>query len=699
VGFEADDEILQDFLVSSQEILESLDKQLVELEQRPQDTDLLNAVFRGFHTIKGGAGFLNLTAMVEVCHRAEDVFNLLRRGEAQVSPTLMDVVLRAFDVIRAMFEQAQARESLTPAEPALLKQLEALMKPGAAVAAPTPPPAPAAPVAPASDEITDAEFEQLLDALGSGKQPPAASATPPSTPAVATTAAPAAGGETASSASLHSGPRLDPGGDITDDEFEKLLDQMHGRGQAPGAATATPAPEPKGPAPAAPVSESTRHEPKPTEIKAAPVVDIKDREPKPAVRTEAAPAAEQETTVRVDTKRLDDIMNMVGELVLVRNRLVNLQAASADEKIVKAVGDLNRATSDLQAVVMKTRMQPIKKVYGRFPRVVRDLARQLKKEVNLELRGEETEVDKNLVEMLYDPLVHLVRNAIDHGVETPERRAAAGKSRTGTVVLSADQVGDHIQITITDDGAGMDPEILRRKVVEKGLLDNDAAQRLTASECYNLIFLPGFSTKSEISDVSGRGVGMDVVRTKIAQLNGTVDIDSEIAKGSRFLIKVPLTLAIMPTLMVGVGHQIFALPLVAVGEILHLNLTHIHIVDGQQMVMIRDQTLPIFYLRHWFERMHANPSLPSEGHVVVVQAGSLRVGLLVDRLVGQEEVVIKPLGTGLHGTTPGVAGATITGDGHIALILDLPVLIRRYARKDFNLPAPRPAADDAREVA
>jgi two-component system chemotaxis sensor kinase CheA len=374
---------------------------------------------------------------------------------------------------------------------------------------------------------------------------------------------------------------------------------------------------------------------------------------------------------------------MVGELVLVRNRLTNLQAGAQDERLVKAIADLSMVTSDLQNAVMKTRMQPIKKVYGKFPRVVRDLARSLNKEISLELRGEDTEVDKNLVEMLNDPLVHLVRNSCDHGIETPEARVAAGKPRAGTVLLAAEQAGDHILLTIADDGAGMDPDVLRRKVVEKKLMDAEAAARLTDSECYNLIFLPGFSTKTEISDVSGRGVGMDVVRTKIGSLNGSIEIESERGKGTRMLIRVPLTLAIMPALMVVVEKRIFALPLASVAEILDMDLTSTNTVDGQTVALVREKALPLFYLQHWLIPNARGSSMPEAGHVVIAHVGTQRVGLVVDQLIGQEEVVIKPLGSRLQGT-PGLAGATITGDGRIALILDLPMLVRHNARRQYQ---------------
>jgi len=347
--------------------------------------------------------------------------------------------------------------------------------------------------------------------------------------------------------------------------------------------------------------------------------------------------------------------------------------------MAKVVSNLDVVTADLQSAIMKTRMQPIKKVFGRFPRVVRDLARTLKKEVNLEMQGEDTDLDKNLVEALADPLVHLVRNAVDHGIETPEQREAAGKPRVGTVVLTAEQEGDHILLMIQDDGKGMNPDNLRNAAVKKGMMDAESAARLEDRECFNLIFAPGFSTKQEISDVSGRGVGMDVVKTRIEQLNGTAEIDSEEGRGSIIRIQVPLTLAIMPTLMVKLDEQIFALPLASVNEIFHLDLTRTNTVDGQLVVMVRNKALPLFYLRRWLVAGAAYDELPEEGHVVVVSVGAQRVGFVVDKLIGQEEVVIKPLGALLHGMK-GLAGATITGDGKISLILDLPGLMQTYTR-------------------
>ena len=331
---------------------------------------------------------------------------------------------------------------------------------------------------------------------------------------------------------------------------------------------------------------------------------------------------------------------------------------------------------------MKTRMQPVKKVFSRFPRVVRDLARNLGKEIELETFGEETDLDKNLVEALADPLVHLIRNAVDHGIEMPDEREAKGKPRRGTVVLGAAQEGDHISLLIQDDGRGMDPEKLRAKSVEKGLLDPAQAERLSIRECFDLIFMAGFSTKEEISDVSGRGVGMDVVKTRIAQLNGTVEIDSKLGLGTKLNVKLPLTLAILPALMVILDGRRFAIPLASVSEILDLDLTRTHFVDDQEAIMVRNHALPLYYAARWLHPYRLVEA-KVDAHVVVVHVAHRKIGLVVDDLVGQEEVVIKPLGKGLHGVF-GLAGATITGDGGIALIIDIPALVRLMSQPGFG---------------
>ncbi|BCO31037.1 chemotaxis protein CheA [Thiohalobacter sp. COW1] len=700
MSLDPNDDILQDFLVEAGELLEQLNEQLIQLERSPQDKDLLNAVFRSFHTIKGGASFLGLDNLVTICHTSEDVFNILRNGERVADATLMDAVLKAVDVVNGMFAEIQGGEEPGAADPALVTLLNSYAKPQSEDAAPSTPAAPAG-VSDAGgdaaddefeamldaaragseagsdttaaaeqaageqsaggDEISEEEFEALLDQLHGAKGAPGkgesqAPAAPPAAAASADgEAAPAGGGEL-----------------ITDDEFEALLDQLHGQGAAPaGGGDAAVASAPAAAAPAA-----------------------KQERPAPAAKAEErsapakAPAPQAETSVRVDTRRLDEIMNLVGELVLVRNRLATLkqnlgqEKAASNEEISKAVANLDVVTADLQTSVMKTRMQPIKKVFGRFPRVVRDLARAMEKEINLEMQGEETDLDKNLVEALADPLVHLVRNAVDHGIESPEEREAAGKPRAGTVILAAEQEGDHILLSIEDDGKGMDPDALRRKAVEKGLMDEEAAARLDDHEAYNLIFAPGFSTKTEISDISGRGVGMDVVKTRIGQLNGSVEIDSRLGRGSRLSIRVPLTLAIMPTLMVVLGDQPFALPLASVIEIFDLDIKQTNVVDGQLVVRMREKAIPLFYLRTWLVKdcYSLSEEEKGQGHVVLVNVGSQRVGFVVDELIGQEEVVIKPLTAMLNGM-PGFAGATITGDGRIALILDVPSLMRKYASR------------------
>lgn len=707
MSFDMDEDILQDFLVEAGEILELLQEQLVELENNPQDTALLNAIFRGFHTVKGGAGFLSLGELVDACHGAENVFDILRTGKRQVTPELMDVILQALDAVNAMFAEVKARQPLTPADPALLDALHFYSEPerpgeaapNAAPAAVSPkveaPVTPSAPAVAASgdddlDSMTEAEFERLLDELH-GAGAPGRSATAAPTPS----AAPASGD------------------DITDDEFEALLDQLHGKGSfqpdvkaspASPAPTVTPAAtakkddeitddefealldqlhgKGKAPVDAAPKAEVER-QPAPEPVAAPAAVPAKAAEAPVAPTAGAAAdkgAVAAETTVRVDTKRLDQIMNMVGELVLVRNRLVSLSSSAQSEEMSKAIANLDVVTADIQGAVMKTRMQPIKKVFGRFPRVVRDLARSLKKDIELILEGEETDLDKNLVEALADPLVHLVRNSVDHGIELPDIRQAAGKPRTGIVKLAAQQAGDHILLTIQDDGAGMDPEKLKNLAIKRGVIDTDTAARMSDTDAFNLIFAPGFSTKEQISDISGRGVGMDVVKTKITQLNGTVHIHSKLGEGTLLEIKVPLTLAILPTLMVIVGKQTFALPLAGVNEIFHLDLAKTNIVDGQLTIVVRNKAIPLFYLEHWLVKNSDKKLRRAQGHVVIVQIGQQQVGFVVDQLIGQEEVVIKALDALLQGT-PGMAGATITSDGGIALILDVPNLLKHYAKK------------------
>lgn len=725
--FEVDEEILQDFLVEAGEILELLSEQLVELENNPNDTELLNAIFRGFHTVKGGAGFLSLTELVQTCHGAENVFDCLRQNNRSVNPVLMDTILAALDVINEQFDAVKSGDTVNAAPAEILEKLHQLSRPESedkvvtAVIEEVKKPS-VETVAISSnnnssssiDEITEAEFDALLDELHEKSG--------------STVTAPAATVESAdisedefeslldelhgigkhSMAAASEVKTATPSAtdDIDDDEFESLLDELHGKGMH-GALAASPVQaagynsssdeitddefeslldELHG----AGKSVQTSIETSPVAVKTAPVQPVPQRPAPVTVKPAAAPApvapvakkapvAVAEPTVRVDTAILDQIMNMVGELVLVRNRLVSLEATSDDEEISRAVANLDIVTGDLQGSVMKTRMQPIKKVFGKFPRVVRDLARTLGKDIRLELVGEETDLDKNLVEALADPLVHLVRNSVDHGIEMPMVRMQAGKEKEGRILLSASQEGDHILLVIEDDGAGMDANLLKQIAINKGILDKDSADRMSDKEAFSLIFAPGFSTKVEISDISGRGVGMDVVKTGITKLNGTISIDSARGKGTRLEIKVPLTLAILPTLMIVVAKQTFALPLTNINEIFHLDLGKTNIVNGQLTIVIRGHAIPLFYLRDWLAP-HAEPIVKSKGlgHVVIVQLGIQQVAFVVDGLLGQEEVVIKALDKLLSGT-PGMAGATITSDGGIALILDLPSLLKHYA--------------------
>ena len=500
---EFDSELRQDFLIEAGELIERLGEQLVGLEAAPDDSELLNAVFRAFHTVKGGAGFMAIEPMVLLCHHAEDLLNEARNGTVVLGAAHMDALLEALDLLNGMMTALGADMPLAMPPAALLQRLLPVV-----AGSPAPPPAAASDGA----VIDDSEFEALLDNLyGSGA------------PGL-TEAAPVISAMPASASA------------IGDDEFEALLDALHGKGAAPGAGVSPPS---------APSS-------------APPPVALQSSAPPAAPVRHAAPA---ETTVRVDTTRLDVLVNHAGELVLVRNRLLSLAASQGDEALATAANELDRVADELQTAVLGMRMQPVGRLFQRFPRIVRDLARQLDKEVELVLEGEGTDLDRSLVEALADPLIHLLRNALDHGVEMPQERERAGKPRKGRVCLAASQRGERISISVSDDGRGMDPQILRRKAVEKGLLDETQAARLTETECYELIFRPGFSTAAAISDISGRGVGMDVVKTRVAELGGTLQVRSRLGHGSELELTVPLTLAILRVLMVRVGTRLFALPL------------------------------------------------------------------------------------------------------------------------------------------
>nr|WP_225561551.1 chemotaxis protein CheA [Rhodanobacter sp. DHB23] len=626
----------QDFLVEAGELVERLGEQLVGLEAAPGDGDLLNAVFRAFHTVKGGAGFLALEPMVQLCHNAEDLLNQARNGNLTLDASYMDALLQTLDRLVEMMAALGAGTPLAMPPPELLK---ALLPRGVAapVPAPAPAPVPAPAPAPAGGAIDDSEFEALLDSLYGTAAP--GTIEPAAMPSAAAPAPVAAG-------------------TIDDDEFEALLDALHGTAGQPG--VAAPAPAATEPAPA------------PAPVAVAPV-----QAAAPAARQAAPPTAE--TTVRVDTARLDVLVNHAGELVLARNRLLSLAARHGSEALAAAAGELDRITDELQGAVMGMRMQPVGRLFQRFPRIVRDLARQLGKEVELVLEGEGTDLDRSLVEALADPLIHLLRNALDHGVEMPADRERAGKARKGRVVLAASQRGERIVITVSDDGRGMDAEILKRKAVEKGVIDAAQAARLSEAECYELIFRPGFSTAATVSDISGRGVGMDVVKTRITELGGTLAVHSRLGHGSELELAVPLTLAVVRVLMVRVGSRLLSLPLGNVEEVFELAAGQDCLLDGRLVARHRGRALPLVDMVDW-----AGVAGEPVRHVAVLHIGHQRLGCLVHEVLGREDVIVKPLGH-LFAGVPGVAGATVTGDGRLALVMDLAGLADSAAQPSVPL--------------
>ena len=628
-----DSELRDDFLVEAGELVQRLGDQLIGLEASPRDAELLNAVFRAFHTVKGGAGFLAIEPMVQLCHHAEDLLNVARNGQLLLDASRMDALLEALDLLNDMMAALASGSAMAMPPAGLLQRLT----PGKA-AAPAPAPKPvAAPVAPPPSDgtIDDSEFEALLDSLYGSSGAPGAPAAEAESGSIsddefealldnlhgkggqpgATTSAPVA-----SSTS----------GTISDDEFESLLDHLHGKGGLPGASAPAPAPAP------APVAA-------------------------PAKQAAAAP----ENTVRVDTARLDALVHRAGELVLVRNRLLSLAARTGDESLELAATELDRVADALQNAVLGMRMQPVGRLFQRFPRIVRDLSRQLGKEVELIQEGEGTDLDRSLVEALADPMVHLIRNALDHGLEMPDERERAGKPRKGKVTLGASQRGERIVITVSDDGRGMNPEVLRRKAVEKGLMDEAQASRLTENECYEIIFRPGFSTAATVSDISGRGVGMDVVKTRVVELGGTLSVRSQLGKGSTLELAVPLTLAIQRVLMLRVGARLLALPLSNVDEVFELAPGQQQRLDGRVVASHRGRALALADLGGWV----GVEGLPGS-HVVVLHIGHMRLGCLVHEVLGREDVMVKPLGPLFEGV-PAVAGATVTGDGRLALVMDL----------------------------
>lgn len=590
------EELLQDFLTEAGELLSDVDNKLVELEKRPSDKALLNDIFRGFHTIKGGAGFLNVNDLVELCHRTENLFDKLRTGELALTAEIMDVIMNATGVVRTMFGSLAQSQLPDAADAALLKALDCVL---------------------AGEKLVLATL---------------VAATEPANADQATT--------------------QESGGP----DWQALYHTITGTPEESIAASQKVAL----PLEIAPV------------VHAAAQIDLAPRAKAPSAQQPAA----KETTIRVDTSRLDMVLNLSGEIGLTKNRLTCLRAnilqGKTDGETLKAldeaVSHLDLLVGDLQNAVMKTRMQPIGRLFQKYPRLARDLARQLGKDVELLIVGEETEIDKTMIEDLNDPIVHLVRNAVDHGVESTQERIAAGKPTKSLVKLSAMQSGDHIVIEIADDGKGMRPDTIRRKAIEKGLIDSEAANTLDDRQSLHLIFLPGFSTKDEISDVSGRGVGMDVVRTNIQKLNGRIDINSVVGHGTTITISLPLTLAILPVLVVRLGEQPFAVPLSMVREIIPIHPEEIQRVSGRATMVVRDEVLPVRSLASligWPQE-----GMPSFG--VLMQATATNFILAIDGFIGRDDVVIKPL----HDIKPkGIAGATLSGDGLVVLVLDIEELL------------------------
>ncbi|MCB5196229.1 chemotaxis protein CheA [Deefgea salmonis] len=608
------EDLLQDFLTESSELLSEVDNKLVELEKRPDDKALLNDIFRGFHTIKGGAGFLNVDSMVSLCHRTENLFDKLRNAELTLNPEIMDEILAATGVVREMFgEMSQGRQP-APADPALLKALDDVLEGRSSNASSaileSPPTVPSVLVV--TENKSEHDWKNLYDVLLDEK------------------------GVTTQATTEQSSRDIE----VISVELNEVLTQ-----------------------PSAMLEPMQSLKPAAATNNARPQANTQQ-------------LATQETTIRIDTVRLDQVLNLSGEIGLTKNRLTTLRADIMSGKmdsitlkaLDEAIGQLDLLVGDLQNAVMKTRMQPIGRLFQKYPRLARDLARQMGKDVELVISGEETELDKTMLEDLNDPLVHLVRNAVDHGVETTEERIASGKPAKAVVELTATQVGDHIRIEIIDDGRGMRPDVIRRKAIEKGLIDIETANSLDDKQSLQLIFLPGFSTKDQISSVSGRGVGMDVVKTNIQKLNGRVDIQSAVGEGSRFTISLPLTLAILPVLVVKVCDQPFAVPLAMVREIITIRQEHVQEVSGRATIVVRDEILSVRSLANligWEE-----VQLPQFG--VLMQSAEHSFILAVDSFIGRDDVVIKPL----QNIRPkGVAGATLSGDGSIVLVLDMEDLL------------------------
>ncbi len=639
-------EIMEDFLIEAFEMNEQLDQDLVELEHNPEDLDLLNRIFRVAHTIKGSSSFLNLNILTHLTHNMEDVLNRARKGEIKITPDIMDVVLRSIDLMKTLLVTIRDTGSDTnngkenEIEEAV-KQLQAITSQNLEGAKEGTKEAP-------KKENTEEAKEEIKEENKENK-------------AKAPTAE-----NSASDNPLADEPDLDyanMSAEEVEAEIERLLNK---RQEADKERRAQKKQEAKPKQEVAPKTETPKA-PK-TETKAKAKADTEENK---------APSIGVEQTVRVDVRRLDHLMNLIGELVLGKNRLIRIYSDVEErydgekflEELNQVVSSISAVTTDLQLAVMKTRMQPVGKVFNKFPRMVRDLSRELGKSIELIIEGEETELDKSIVEEIGDPLIHIIRNSCDHGIEPLEERRRLNKPETGKVQLSAYNEGNHIVIKISDDGKGLDPVMLKEKAVEKGVISERDAEGMSDREAFNLIFKPGFSTAKVVSNVSGRGVGMDVVKTNIEKLNGIIEIDSEVGVGTTQKLKIPLTLAIIQALLVGVQEEYYAIPLSSVLETVRISQDEIYTVDGKSVLRLRDEVLSLVRLSDIF-KVDAILESNSDVYVVIIGLADQKIGVIVDYLIGQEEVVIKSLGYYLKNTR-GIAGATVRGDGKITLIVDV----------------------------
>ncbi len=639
-------EIMEDFLIEAFEMNEQLDQDLVELEHSPEDLDLLNRIFRVAHTIKGSSSFLNLNILTHLTHNMEDVLNRARKGEIKITPDIMDVVLRSIDLMKTLLVTIRDTGSDTnngkenEIEEAV-KQLQAITSQNLEGAKE------GTKEAPKKENQEEAKKENIKENQENKAKAPTAE-------------------NSASDNPLADEPDLDytnMSAEEVEAEIERLLNK---RQEADKERRAQKKQEAKPKQEVAPKTETPKT-PK-TETKAKAKADTEENK---------APSIGVEQTVRVDVRRLDHLMNLIGELVLGKNRLIRIYGDVEErydgekflEELNQVVSSISAVTTDLQLAVMKTRMQPVGKVFNKFPRMVRDLSRELGKSIELIIEGEETELDKSIVEEIGDPLIHIIRNSCDHGIEPLEERRRLNKPETGKVQLSAYNEGNHIVIKISDDGKGLDPVMLKEKAIEKGVISERDAEGMSDREAFNLIFKPGFSTAKVVSNVSGRGVGMDVVKTNIEKLNGIIEIDSEVGVGTTQKLKIPLTLAIIQALLVGVQEEYYAIPLSSVLETVRISQDEIYTVDGKSVLRLRDEVLSLVRLSDIF-KVDAILESNSDVYVVIIGLADQKIGVIVDYLIGQEEVVIKSLGYYLKNTR-GIAGATVRGDGKITLIVDV----------------------------